>query len=142
MRTARRTLLSAIVLCAIVLGTLAPAALAQRTAPPVVRHVPRHPSSLLDGCTPEQRSMIVTRISAAIDVGAPAYNDGDYLGCYRTYESTARAIEAALPNACSGPTRALREGRATALAATTDSARAWAMRDAFDGLIMVLIGRY
>jgi serine protease Do len=137
MRSAHR-----ILLCTIMVLATAPGAAAQRMLPPPARHVPRHPRSLLDGCTAEQRSMIVTRIGAAIDVGAPAYNDGDYLGCYRTYESAARAIEAALPNGCSGPSRALREGRATAAAATDDSARAWAMRDAFDGLILVLIGRY
>ena len=129
-------------LLAIVVAGLvfAAAAHAQRSLPPVTRHIPRHAAAILDGCTAAQRRMITIRIGAAIDIGAPAYNDGDYLACYRTYESTARAIEAALPNACGGPGRALRVGRATAAAATSDSARAWAMRDAFDGLLIVLTG--
>jgi serine protease Do len=106
--------------------------------PSVSRHVPAHPDSLLDGCTPADRALIERRIEAAIGIGAPQYNDGDFLGCYRTYEATARALETELPGSCFGPIRALREGRQVAQTAPTDSAKAWAMRDAFDGLLLLL----
>ena len=82
--------------------------------------------------------MIFERIARAIEVGAPTYNRGDVRGCYEIYERTARAIEAALPSRCPGPAQALREGRDRAARAPSDDASAWAMRDAFDGLLIVI----
>lgn len=106
--------------------------------PPVVRDVPDHPASILAGCSSDDRTAVGARITLAIEVGAPLYNAGDHLGCYHLYEATARAIEAALDARCSGPARAMREGRLRALGLPTDSARAWAMRDAFDGMLIAL----
>lgn len=106
--------------------------------PPVIRDVPDHPASILAGCTPGDRVAVETRITVAIDAGAPIYNAGDYLGCYLLYEVTARAIEAALDARCPGPARAMREGRLRALGLRSDSGRAWAMRDAFDGILIAL----
>jgi len=102
------------------------------------RRVPRHPIALLDGCSRADRVRIVERIGAAIEIGAPTYNAGDFLGCYRIYEAEARRIEGELSPSCSGPVRALRDGRGVAAGRRTDSERAWAMRDAFDGLLLVI----
>ena len=120
------------------LALLSSAASAEPELPSVTRHVPSHPDSLLTGCSAGDRLVIERGIAAAIEVGAPQYNDGDFLGCYQTYERAARVLEASLPGACSGPIRALRDGRQIALAAPSPAAKAWAMRDTFDGLLMVL----
>lgn len=109
--------------------------------PPVTRRIPEHPFSILDGCNTADRALIEQRIGAAIEVGAPAYNSGNFRLCYETYAQTAQQIERELPARCAGPARALRDGRQVAQGRADDAARAWAMRDAFDGLLLV-IARY
>ena len=106
--------------------------------PPVQRHVPIHDVSLLKGCSAGDKATIERRLSAAIKVGAPSYNAGDFEGCYSTYESAAAKLELALSATCKGPTAALEAGRRTAREKGTSSDRAWAMRDSFDGLFEVI----
>lgn len=106
--------------------------------PAVKRQVPVHPISVLDGCSKSDLDDVEDRIDGAIHVGAPLYNDGDFDGCYRAYESTARTIEKALPNTCKGPAKALKAGRDRASKLSTPAEQAWAMRDAFDGLLDVI----
>jgi hypothetical protein len=106
--------------------------------PSVSRHVPKHPLSILSGCADAEVSLVEDAIGGAIEIGAPAYNAGDFAGCYETYRSTAVRIENKLSKSCAGPARALAEGRATAAGLPRASDRAWAMRDAFDGLLEVI----
>jgi hypothetical protein len=113
-----------------------------RTVPPslpsVTRHVPRHAVAVLAGCSGSDVSLVEDSIGGAIEIGAPAYNAGDFAGCYETYRSTAVRIEDKLGARCPGPARALADGRATAAGLSRPSDRAWAMRDAFDGLLEVI----
>ena len=83
-------------------------------------------------------TVLADGIDGAISVGAPLYNSGDFAGCYHLYEGTAADIERKLSSACSGPTRALESGRTRAASLSGPSAQAWAMRDAFDGLLDVI----
>ena len=106
--------------------------------PPVERHVPVHDPSILKGCSTGDIATIERRLDAAIKVGAPSYNAGDFEGCYSTYDSAAAKLELALTNTCTGPVTALESGRRTARAKDTPSDRAWAMRDSFDGLFDVI----
>lgn len=102
------------------------------------RDVPVHDVAILAGCSPTDLDMVERRIGAAIQIGAPTYNAGDFQGCYSTYDRAARNIEAALSASCTGPATALATGRESAQAMVTASDKAWAMRDAFDGLIDVM----
>ena len=106
--------------------------------PAVKRQVPVHPMSLLDGCSKGDLDAVEDRIDGAVHVGAPLYNDGDFEGCYHAYESTAQTIEKNLPKSCKGPATALKAGRDRASKLTTPAEQAWAMRDAFDGLLDVI----
>ncbi len=45
--------------------------------PPVTRHVPNHPLSILDGCSAADVNALVAGIDDAIEVGAPLYNSGN-----------------------------------------------------------------
>ena len=101
------------------------------------RKVPAHELSLLDGCSPERLQEIQAAIADAIKVGAPLYNDGNHEACYRVYAATALDVNRKLAN-CAGPKRALLAGveRAATLPIWAD--KAWAMRDAFDGVIEVI----
>jgi hypothetical protein len=102
------------------------------------RKVPKHALSLVSGCDEKAMAMLGNGISGAIEVGAPLYNQGNFSACYHVYEGAAQDIERRLPKRCSGPKRALAEGRARAAKLDDPSAQAWAMRDAFDGLIDVM----
>jgi hypothetical protein len=106
--------------------------------PPVERHVPHHTLAVLDGCSADDLHAIADDIDSAIEVGAPLYNAGNFAGCYHMYEGTAADVERKLGGSCTGPARALEVGRTRAASLQTPSAQAWAMRDAFDGLIDVI----
>jgi hypothetical protein len=107
--------------------------------PPVERRVPHHALSILDGCSSDDVRALASGIDGAIDVGAPLYNAGNFAGCYHMYEGTASDLERKLGETCVGPIQALEAGRTRAATLTTSSAQAWAMRDAFDGLIDVVV---
>jgi hypothetical protein len=103
--------------------------------PSIERHVPHHAVSIYDGCSSKDIDLIVTGIEDAIEVGAPLYNSGNLAGCYHMYEGAAQDIERRLSSTCTGPAAALRVGRATAAQSSASAVQAWAMRDAFDGLL-------
>ena len=106
--------------------------------PPVTRSVPHHPLSILAGCSPGDVSALSSGIDGAIAVGAPLYNSGNFAGCYHLYEGTAADLERKLSTTCAGPVGALEAGRTRAASLGDPAAQAWAMRDAFDGLIDVV----
>jgi hypothetical protein len=106
--------------------------------PAVTRHVPHHPLSILDGCTASDLQTVTDGIGDAIDVGAPLYNAGNFAGCYHLYDGTAADLERKLAAACAGPSRALEAGRTRAASLPDPGSQAWAMRDAFDGVLEVV----
>jgi hypothetical protein len=113
----------------------------------IVRQVPRHPLAVWDGCSQQDVEDVVEAISKAIETGAPAYNrqskspdapDYDahgYEACYRIYEGTALKLEQGAR--CKGVRNAFGDGLLRAEGLTSFKEKAWAMRDAFDGLIDV-----
>ncbi|MBI5496945.1 MAG: trypsin-like peptidase domain-containing protein [Deltaproteobacteria bacterium] len=101
------------------------------------RAVPEHPLELLDGCSALGLRFIQRALTEAIGVGAPAYNRGDFEGCWRVYAAVAEKLVEQRED-CPGAQQALRDGLAHALCLNDDNARAWAMRDAFDGLLKVI----
>jgi hypothetical protein len=105
---------------------------------PPPRDVPHHDVKMLAGCSAADLRVVSDRIDTAIAVGAPLYNRGDFEGCYEIYDGAAADIEKALPSTCKGPTQALEAGRKKARSLSRISDRAWALRDAFDGLVDVI----
>ena len=84
--------------------------------------------------------MILSPVPAppSIEVGAPLYNKKTrqgYEACYRVYEGTALRFEK--DAACQGVRTAFGDGLLRAGSLNTYKEKAWAMRDAFDGLIDV-----
>jgi hypothetical protein len=112
----------------------------QQKLPPVRRAVPHHPLSVLAGCSDDAQKLIKDTIGDAITVGAPLYNQGNFPACFHIYEGAAIDLERKLPATCRGPLGALGDGRKKAARLSSPSDQAWAMRDAFDGLLDV-IGR-
>lgn len=114
---------------------------AEPSLPKVERKIPSHPTSALKGCKPEALALIVRSLKSAIEVGAPLYNGGDFASCYHVYEGAALDLERKLGKSCKKPARALADGRRRAAKLAEPHEQAWAMRDAFDGLLDV-IGRW
>lgn len=74
-------------------------------------------------------------IGAAISIGAPIYNAGSPLGCYRIYEGAAYKLLYRLEQRCPGVTALLRSGLARAESQPDYSAKAWTMRRTFDAIL-------
>lgn len=102
------------------------------------RQVPTHPLSLLDGCTPDHVAATFLAIQEAIQKGAPIYNAGEHEACFVIYRKVAEVV-AAEPSVCKGLRDAFGEGLKRAEAAPDFTAKAWAMRDTFDGLLDVIV---
>ena len=111
-----------------------------KTSAKVTRNMPRHELSLLAGCSDTSLHTIADRIEAAISVGAPAYNEGNHEGCYRAYAAAAVAIDHELKD-CAQPRDALLAGVRKADKLVSFDEKAWAMRDAFDGVLDVIARR-
>ncbi len=103
----------------------------------VQRKVQSYEVDLLTGCSPERLNEIAVAIQAAIKVGAPLYNEGNHEACYRVYAATALDVNRKLAN-CQGPKRVLLAGVERADTLTVWADKAWAMRDAFDGVLDVI----
>ncbi len=80
---------------------------------------------------------MVSSISSAIELGAPLYNQGNHEACYKIYEGASLELEKSLQG-CAGVKQALSDGRSRAKGLTSWTEKAWAMRDAFDGLLAVI----
>jgi hypothetical protein len=101
------------------------------------RNVPHHPASIMKDCPGDQARVIQSSIEAAIETGAPAYNDGDVETCFKLYEQTALTLNGKVKG-CAGLKKALMAGVADAKQWDGVADKAWAMRDAFDGVLAVL----
>jgi len=73
-------------------------------------------------------------IEAAISIGAPIYNAGSPLGCYRIYEGAAFKILYQLGDACPDAAAVLRAGLARAESDSAVGQKAWTLRRTFDAL--------
>ncbi|WP_433934700.1 S1C family serine protease [Sorangium cellulosum] len=111
----------------------------ERALPAVKRSVPHHALTVLRGCTEGDLLVMARTMDGAIQVGSPLYNEGDFASCYHIYEGAALDMERRLGRACRGPKQALAEGRRKAAGLDDNAAQAWAMRDAFDGLLDVIL---
>jgi serine protease Do len=101
------------------------------------RDIPNHPLSLLEGSNIAGLEATTRAIAGAIEQGAPAYNEGDIDRCYRVYRQVARQLIDARTD-CPGVQTALRDGLERARTLGDVDHQAWAMRDAFDGLLSVI----
>eukprot|EP00854_Cymbomonas_tetramitiformis_P000743 gene743-1211_t len=77
-------------------------------------------------------------LKEAIQKGAPLYNSGDTTGCWRLYSQTAEfLVEGGLATGCAKKRLqgAIEEGRSAGLQGRSSDA-AWALRNAFDEILM------
>jgi hypothetical protein len=105
-------------------------------APEFVREVPDHKVEILTGCKPEHLIELTNAIDAAIKVGAPLYNDGNIQACVDIYSAVVSKYERESP--CPGIRSAFGHGLLRVEVAATAKAKAWALRDTFDGMLSVI----
>ncbi len=103
----------------------------------IERQIPVHDLAILDGCPEESLIQTFTAIRGAIAIGAPLYNEDNHEGCYRVYEGTALRLQRDL--ACEGLRAAISEGLDRAAGLDGFDEKSWALRDAFDGVMEVLV---
>ncbi|MCG8419256.1 MAG: S1C family serine protease [Proteobacteria bacterium] len=122
------------------LGQLQAAPSGGKRNPRVQRNIPQHKVSILDDCSQDSVRVAVEGIRSAIQNGAPLYNQGNHEACYRIYEGTAIRLERELP--CQGLREALGQGLLRASTEEGYTLKAWAMRDTFDGVLLVAKRKY
>jgi serine protease Do len=101
------------------------------------REVPEHSIAVLEGSSVDGLEEASRAISRAIRLGAPAYNEGNIGRCLQVYLDAAREVIDARRD-CPGVQAVLRAGLVRADAMADLDLQAWAMRDAFDGLLAVI----
>jgi serine protease Do len=103
------------------------------------RDIPDHdPDTFWKSCQPQDIEDTVKAIGSAIEIGAPAYNKMSAQGfeeCFRIYEGTALKQEQG--STCKSVRDAFGDGLLKAGGVKSYKDKAWAMRDAFDGLMKV-----
>ncbi len=123
--------------------------LAKRRGPTVKRKIPNHTATIFASCTDTSINEVYKAIGEAIELGAPLYNKGNqcsgacrdryYKACYKIYEGTALRFQSGA--SCKGLRSALGDGLLRAKTLKDWKAKAWAMRDAFDGIIRAVVLR-
>ncbi len=103
----------------------------------ISRQVPSHPLAIFDGCDEVAIGEAVRAVGEAIELGAPLYNQGNHEACFRIYEGASAKLER--ESTCRGVRDAFAVGLKRATGLGTPTARAWALRDTFDGLIEVAV---
>ena len=71
----------------------------------------------------------------AIDIGAPVYNAGNYIGCYRIYDATAYKILYLYGDRCSEIAKILKDCIEKCHGDYSDTEKAWIMRGGFDKIL-------
>lgn len=104
---------------------------------PPRREVPEHPLSMLEGSAVSGLEATSERLGDAIRQGAPAYNEGDVAKCFAVYTDAAKKLIDTRDD-CPGVQTALRAGLERASGLADVDHQAWALRDAFDGLLIVI----
>ena len=99
--------------------------------------IPCHELTVLDGCSPDQVAGTYLAIQQAIELGAPAYNQGHHEACFAIYRDVASKIEGD-KQMCKGIRDAFGQGLLKAETRSDYKDKAWDMRDTFDGLLNVI----
>jgi S1-C subfamily serine protease len=106
----------------------------------IVRKVPRHDPDTFSVCSDAQLKQVREAIQQAIEVGAPLYNSGNSEACFKIYRSTHTLIEQN-QEMCKPVRDAFGNGLLRATTVDGWKAKAWALRDSFDGLLMIAYAR-
>ena len=83
----------------------------------------------------EKTGALDTVILEAIDIGAPTYNAGNFMGCYRIYEGASYKILYQYGYVCVRVSEILNTALEKSYENYSPSEKAWIMRRAFDEIL-------
>lgn len=101
------------------------------------RSVPEYSASILEACPADNQRKLFRGMLDALEIGVPLYNQGNAQACFRVYQSAALDLAGSVAQ-CDGPRKVLLDGVKKAESVEGWEGKAWAMRDAFDGLLKVI----
>ena len=104
----------------------------------IQREIPKHDTAMLKSCSREQLLKVFNGINRAVELGAPLYNDGDHEACFGIYQQTAAHFEKD-KKTCKAVRDAFGAGLLKSETKADFTAKAWTMRDTFDGLLGVIL---
>ncbi len=102
---------------------------------PVKNTAPELPLSFDKGCADNNAMLVI--IDEAITAGAPTYNGGNHLGCFRIYEGAAYKVLYKYGSKCKDVKGVLEAALEKAYGDYTSTEKAWIMRTAFDYILGV-----
>ncbi len=85
----------------------------------------------------EKIDAVITIIEEAIDIGAPTYNDRNYLGCYKIYEGAAYKVIHKYGAKCKQINNILEAALEKSYGNYSVTEKAWILRMAFDSILGV-----
>ena len=91
--------------------------------------------AVVKGC--EKQEAVEVIIEEAIATGAPTYNDGNHIACYRIYEGAAYKIVYKYGSKCKDIKNILETALEKSYGDYTITEKAWIMRMAFDKILGV-----
>ena len=112
----------------------------EQSESPIVRKVPRHDVQAFAGCSDQNLMVVRDAIQKAIEVGAPLYNGGNTEACFKIYNNTHTLLEQS-SEMCQPVREALGQGMLRASTLDGWKPKAWALRDSFDGLLILIYQR-
>jgi S1-C subfamily serine protease len=118
----------------------APGPYAAAGTPHLPHQMQHYAPSVLQQCGTAELSGIAGSLNMAINSGAPLYNAGNPEGCYLVYAGIIGEIDRRT-NGCPAAKQALRQSLSVADAQSNPQDKAWALRNAFDGLIDAILRR-
>jgi serine protease Do len=101
---------------------------------------PPDPPTVLNDCGRDQIASIVGDLTSAIARTAPLYAQGDVETCYWIYEGVISEIDRRVAG-CPAAKQALQAGLQDADRRGSWHEKAWALRDAFDGMVGAILRR-
>src|SRR5262249_12332719 len=102
------------------------------------RVIPHHEVSMLAGCGDDELRVLRAALEMAIVSSANAFVRGTYELTYHLVEGASIEAEQRLGRTCAGPRRALMDARRGAEQLADPKAQAWAVNDAFKGVLDVI----
>ncbi|MDB5257606.1 MAG: HtrA protease/chaperone protein [Chitinophagaceae bacterium] len=99
--------------------------------------VPENQPTFENGANCKKIDAVEQIISDAISIGAPTYNQGNHIGCYRIYEGAAYKILYKYGSKCKDIKNTLEVALEKSYGDYNASEKAWIMRMAFDKILGV-----
>jgi len=102
------------------------------------RSMPHFEVSMLAGCRDDDLRLVRAALEVSLAASNGSFSRGEYVLTYHLVEAASIDVERSLAPACAGPKHALADARQGAERLSDAKAQAWAVHDAFIGVLDVI----